>query len=466
MTTENVNTINFSDFELPDFLISRLKEIGFNAPTEIQSKVIPLVLNSKNILASSKTGSGKTGAFAIPILAKVMNSSNAALILVPTRELAIQIKDAIHNIRGEERINTALIFGGSDIRRQMDTLRRNPNIIIATPGRLNDHILRKTIDLSKFNVLVLDEFDRMLEMGFKNEINTIIAKIPKERQTLMFSATTRKSIKDIASTYMQNYEEVILANTVDDHKNITQEFLQIPHSSKYTTLIDNIAKKEGTVIIFVGTKRMADQLCQSLQDDGHSADSIHGDLRQREREKAIKDFRTGKYRILVATDVVARGLDVPHVKIIINYDMPKNPEDYTHRIGRTGRADETGLSISFITPIDRKIHQAIIMKSNSDEFEGDSYKKGGNFGRRTSSGNRSGGGYGRGSGGSENRDGYKKSYNQGGNREGGNNYNRSSNNDGNSDGGYRGGDRNDNRGNKEGGYRNDDRKKPYRKFND
>lgn len=362
--------LDFKSLDLPAILVEQLSSIGFTAPTEIQQKAIPDVINGKDILASSQTGSGKTGAFVIPIIAKITSDANTrALILAPTRELAIQIKTAIHDIRGSMKIDTGVIFGGSDIRRQIDSLKKNPSIVIATPGRLKDHITRKTIDLSKFNVLVLDEFDRMLDMGFKEDIATVISKLPKERQTLMFSATTRKSIMDAAKLYLNNYSEISVGKSGDDHKNIVQEFVQISHNNKYDGLLKEAASRDGSMMIFVNTKRMADDLVDMLQGDGHDAEAIHGDLRQRERERTIKSFRDEKYRILVATDVAARGIDVPHVRVVINYDMPKNPEDYTHRIGRTGRAGTDGVSISFVTPSDRRVHNAIVSKSDSDNFD-------------------------------------------------------------------------------------------------
>ncbi|QED23468.1 DEAD/DEAH box helicase [Candidatus Deianiraea vastatrix] len=363
-------TLNFENLNLPSALIAKLNSIGFTAPTEIQAKAIPLILDGCDILASSKTGSGKTGAFSMPMLAKVLNGDASALILCPTRELAIQIKDSINNIKYDNTINPVLIFGGSDIKRQIIALKKKPNIIIATPGRLNDHIQRRTIDLSKFNMLILDEFDRMLDMGFKDEIRYIVEHLPKPRQTLMFSATTRQSIKNAAKEYLTNHSEIILANTKEDHKNIKQEFIEVARKDKYEKLVEILEKHFESVIIFVGTKRMADDLTDMLKNDGYKAQEIHGDLRQRERERAIREFRSEKHQILVATDVVARGLDVPHVTLIINYDMPGNPEDYTHRIGRTGRADAIGVSLSFITPSDKKIHRAILEKTNSDEFEG------------------------------------------------------------------------------------------------
>ncbi len=366
--------ISFDSFDLPVSLKNRLKEIGYDKPTEIQALTIPLILDKKDVLASSKTGSGKTGAFAIPMIARIVRDDICVLILAPTRELAVQIKDAIHNLRGAERVNTALILGGSDMSRQIDGLKKNPNVVIATPGRLADHIKRRTINLSKFSMLILDEFDRMLDIGFKEEISMIISKLPEEKQTIMFSATTRQSVKNLAKEYMVDHSEVILESAKDDHKNIQQEFLQIGHSLKHKTLLESIEKHAGSVIVFVATKRMADELAGRLEEDGHMAIAIHGDLRQRERERVIKDFRAEKYRILVATDVAARGLDVPHVKVIINYDMPKSLEDYTHRIGRTGRADALGVSISFVTPIDRKIYHAITMKHDSDKFESEPHR--------------------------------------------------------------------------------------------
>jgi ATP-dependent RNA helicase DeaD len=361
---------NFSNLNLPEFLLQKLNEIGYDKATDIQEKAIPVILEGKDLLASSQTGSGKTGAFTIPIIAKMESNSNLySIIIVPTRELAIQIKDAIQKISDNKKINIALIFGGSDIKRQIATLKRKPNIVIATPGRLQDHVARRTIDLSLFNILVLDEFDRMLDMGFRDEISKIVAKLPANRQTLMFSATIRKSITEYAKNYLSQPVEITVAQKENTHVNIKQDFLNVSVSEKYRTLISEIGTRDGSILVFVNTKRCADDLMSALLEDGHASDAIHGDLRQREREKAIKYFREQKYRILIATDVVARGIDIPHVKHVINYDVPKTFEDYTHRIGRTGRGGASGFSLCFVTSSERKYYNNITMKLNSDESE-------------------------------------------------------------------------------------------------
>ncbi len=363
-------TKTFEELNLPKAVLENLKKMGYVSPTEIQQKVVPSALNGKDILASSKTGSGKTAAFGIPLIANIIKNKSKGLILAPTRELAAQIKDTIMSIIGEEKIFVTLVLGGADIRKQAISLKRFPEVIIATPGRLKDHIDRRNVDLKQYNILVLDEFDRMLEMGFAKEISKVVSELPKERQTFMFSATTRKTVLTNAKTYLKEYEEVILESAKEDHKNIEQKFLEIHHSKKYDTAIEHILACKGDLcIIFVNQKYKARELANDLRSSGHAAKSIHGDLTQRERTRAVEDFKSGDCTILIATDVVARGLDVPGVKLVINYDMPKTPEDYTHRIGRTGRADATGISVSFVTPEDRKIHHAINSKQNSDEFQ-------------------------------------------------------------------------------------------------
>jgi superfamily II DNA/RNA helicase len=399
-----LNIMQFNDLEIPLQIKNNLFEIGYENPTEIQTHAIPYILEGFDVLASSKTGSGKTGAFGIPILAKTIQVNQFSLILVPTRELAMQVKESIQKMAGNEHVKMAVIFGGSSMLRQIDVLKRKPNIVVATPGRLKDHIERGNIKLANFSMLVLDEFDRMLDMGFKNEIKHIISQLPRERQTIMFSATTRKTIQDSAKEYLKSdYKEVIVGSQDDDHSNITQEFIMVTSQNKFQTFFDTIKKNEDkSIIVFVSTKRMADELAEKLHNQGFAVEPIHGDLQQRQREAVIKAFRADKIKTLIATDVVARGLDIPHVEIVMNYDMPKNPEDYTHRIGRTGRAGKEGTSISFVLPQESKIHRAIATKKTSDEFESDFGKRSprsGGFGggSRFGGGGQRSGGFGGGS---------------------------------------------------------------------
>ena len=388
---ENKNAIlsgiSFNELNLPAFLAKKLEHMGYTNPTEIQAKSIPAVLDGKDILASSQTGSGKTGAFVIPIITKIFNNheDNAALILVPTRELALQISDVVNLMRGTAKINTALLFGGTPMDKQIFALKKQPKIIIATPGRLQDHIKRRNVDISNFNILVLDEFDRMLDMGFRDDIAAISRHLPKQRQTLMFSATKRASVISQAKNYLHDFVEISIAQPKDTHQNIEQSFLEVRYEEKYAQLLKVITEKEGSMIIFTNMKRTADDVAYQLKDDGIEAQAIHGDLRQRQREGVIRRFKEGKLRVVVATDVAARGIDIPHIQYVINYDVPMTFEDYTHRIGRTGRAGAKGFSICFVTRSERNLHENIIRKIDADIAEQQFPRKkpqGGNGGNR------------------------------------------------------------------------------------
>lgn len=339
-------------FNLPELLQESLTRLGFNEPTPIQKKAIPLALSGRDILGSAQTGTGKTGAFIIPILAKILESATgSAIILTPTRELAAQVLKVAHELAPRRSgVKTALLIGGEPISKQFRDLKNNPRLIIGTPGRVNDHIKRRTLNLSSTNFLVLDETDRMLDMGFGIQLDEIIKHLPTVRQTLMFSATLPANITKLAEKYLLNPERIAIGQSHHAAPNIQQDFLYLKHAAKYAQLIRELEERTGSVIIFVKTKRGADELAGQLEADDHIASAIHGDLRQRERDRVIKDFRNQKQRVLVATDVAARGLDIPHIEHVINYDLPQSPEDYIHRIGRTARAGSTGAAMSFVSP--------------------------------------------------------------------------------------------------------------------
>ncbi len=378
---------NFSTLNVPQSLIDKLTAMGYTAPTEIQEKAIPAILEGKDILASSKTGSGKTGAFVIPLITKILeNPENYALILVPTRELALQINTVIQSMRGREQINTACVFGGASMDTQIFALKKNPKIVVATPGRLQDHMKRRTIDISHFGILILDEFDRMLDMGFREDIANIVSRLPKERQTLMFSATKRGSVINQAKSYLKNFVEINIETPKETHSNIEQKFIELREEEKYPTVLKEITAIEGTVLIFVNMKRVADDLESWLRSDGIEARAIHGDLRQRQRENITKQFREEKFKVMIATDVMARGIDIAHIRVVINYDTPRAFEDYTHRIGRTGRGGANGTAITLVTRADKTFHNNILRQIDSDTAE-------------PSFGGRSGGGRGGNSGG-------------------------------------------------------------------
>jgi superfamily II DNA/RNA helicase len=383
---------NFSTLNVPQSLIDKLTAMGYTAPTEIQSKAIPAILEGKDILASSKTGSGKTGAFVIPLITKILeNPENYALILVPTRELALQINTVIQSMRGRDQINTACVFGGASMENQIFALKKNPKIVVATPGRLQDHMKRRTIDISHFGILILDEFDRMLDMGFREDIANIVSRLPKERQTLMFSATKRGSVINQAKSYLKNFVEINIETPKETHANIEQKFIELREEEKYPTVLKEITATEGTILIFVNMKRVADDLESWLRSDGIEARAIHGDLRQRQRENITKQFREEKFKVMIATDVMARGIDIAHIKVVINYDTPRAFEDYTHRIGRTGRGGANGTAITLVTRADKTFHNNILRQIDSDTAEPSFGGRGGSGGGRGGSGGGRGG---------------------------------------------------------------------------
>jgi ATP-dependent RNA helicase DeaD len=371
---------SFKDYNLPDNLLHSLEKVNYHSPTEIQHKSIDIILSGSDLLASSKTGSGKTAAFIIPLIAKIAQypKNNFALIIAPTRELVTQIFDTAKLITSKN-IRCCPIVGGVDMRKQISNLRRRPNIIIATPGRIRDHISRETIDIAKINHFILDEFDRMLDMGFKDDIKHIYHKLSDKRQVIMFSATQSKEIVTLAQNYLsEDYKTVNIINKKENNKNITHDFCYLASDQKFDNLIKEIDKKTGSTLIFVNTKRYADKLQELLQENGYKSHAIHGDLRQHKRDRIIKKFRSKYYQILIATDVVARGIDIDHIENVINYDFPRTIEDYIHRVGRTGRMHAKGNALSFISNIDKIVYNKVISElklENKITFPTRKYKK-------------------------------------------------------------------------------------------
>ncbi len=351
----------FQDFGLPALLNEALVNVGYTEPTPIQEKTIPAALLGKDILGSAQTGTGKTAAFMLPLIAQLLkDTEKTALILTPTRELAAQILVFTQKLLGKKSfINTTLLIGGEPMFPQLSALRRNPRIIVGTPGRVNDHLSRGTLSLKKAGVFVLDEADRMLDMGFGIQIEAIAEHLPADRQTMLFSATLPASIMRLTQQYLKDPENVHIESAQITPANIQQDTLNVTSENKFTELLKELDKRSGSVIIFVKTKHGTEKLARSLKDQGHSTDFLHGDLRQNRRSKVIKDFRDSKSRIMIATDVAARGLDIPHIEHVINYDLPQCPEDYVHRIGRTARAGAKGFSLCLIAPQDRRLWAAI-----------------------------------------------------------------------------------------------------------
>lgn len=365
--------------------MSSLERMKFNIPTPIQAQAIPPALEGKDILGSAQTGTGKTGAFGIPLVAKLMqNPRGLALIMTPTRELAMQVGQTLEEFLGKpSTIKTALLIGGDSMPKQIQQLRARPRIIVGTPGRINDHLERGTLMLHETQFLVLDETDRMLDMGFSIQIDRIMKFLPQKRQTLLFSATLPKNIVDMSQKFLNNPVRVSVGSTVQPIAKIKQEMLHMQDGDKYPQLMEQLAKREGSIIIFTKTKWGAEKMAQRLRKDKHSAEAIHGDLNQNKRIRVIDAFRDCKYRILVATDIAARGLDIAHIRHVINFDLPQCPEDYIHRIGRTGRAGAEGEAVCFITPADRDKMNAINRLMNPDaKQEPRSREGGGSFNKK------------------------------------------------------------------------------------
>lgn len=352
---------NFDALTLPEALRHTLKAMEFDKPTPIQAQGIPAAMEGKDILGSAQTGTGKTGAFGIPLVAKLMNNPRGtALVMTPTRELAVQVLEQLEKMLGKRSvIKTALLIGGDSMPKQMQQLRMRPRLLVGTPGRINDHLERGTLMLHEASFLVLDETDRMLDMGFQVQIEKIMKFMPKQRQTLLFSATLPKEIVRIAQNYLTDPVRIAVGGNSQPIEKIKQEVLHVSDSEKYDKLLEQLDKRQGSIIIFTKTKYGTEKMAKRLRKEKYSADAIHGDLRQNRRDRVIANFRDKKYRILVATDIAARGLDIPHIEHVINYDLPQVPEDYIHRIGRTARAGAEGEAICFVTPKDQDLWQAV-----------------------------------------------------------------------------------------------------------
>jgi len=368
---------NFDSLGLSPVLAQNLAKMNYTTPTPIQAEAIPLAMMGRDVMGSAQTGTGKTAAYAIPAVEHLMNNDmSTALILTPTRELGKQVMDIMNQMLGyKNSIKSAFIIGGEPMRKQFQQLERRPRLIVGTPGRINDHLERGSLDLNKADFLVLDETDRMLDMGFSVQLDRIFKYMPKERQTLMFSATLPPEIMRMSKSYLTNPERIAVGSTIEAPKAITQQVIKIDDGAKYDELARQLNDRDGTVIMFVKTKFGTERMAKRLRSEGFEAEAIHGDLKQSRRERVIRDYRAKKFRILVATDVVARGLDIPHIKHVVNYDLPQVPEDFIHRIGRTARAGEQGEALSFVTPKEGRKWHAIEMLMDPDKVAND-YKSG------------------------------------------------------------------------------------------
>ena len=359
---------SFKEMGLNPLIDSSLEVLTFTTPTPIQAQTIPLALQGRDILGSAQTGTGKTLAFAIPLVNRLLNNpTETALVLVPTRELAQQVHQATRQLLGpKSNLRSALLIGGEAFFRQVQQLRSQARIIVGTPGRIIDHLEQGTLSFKDTHFLVLDETDRMFDMGFEKQIEQIIKQVPKERQTLMFSATIPNNIIKTASRYLINPERVAIGKESSPVLKIKQEVVFVSEAEKEAKLIELLATYQESTIIFVKTKWNTEKLAEKLGDFNFKAIALHGDLRQNRRERVIASFRKGTYSVLVATDIAARGIDIPHVRHIVNFDLPQNPEDYIHRIGRTGRAGAEGFAMCLVTPKDSKNWKIIDRFANSE----------------------------------------------------------------------------------------------------
>lgn len=371
---------DFKTLGLPEALNHTLQHMQFTIPTPIQAQAIPHALEGKDILGSAQTGTGKTGAFGIPLVARLLsNPRGSALVMTPTRELATQVLAQLQIMLGKHsKIKTALLIGGDSMPKQLQQLRNRPRLLVGTPGRINDHLERGSLMLHDTNFLVLDETDRMLDMGFTVQIERILKFMPQTRQTMLFSATLPANIVKIAQKYLNNPVHVAVNATSAPAENIKHDVVRVTEGEKHDRLLSELESREGSVIIFVKTKFGTERLATKLSKAGHSAEAIHGDLRQSKRDRVIANFRHKKYRILVATDVAARGLDIPHIEHVINYDLPQCAEDYIHRIGRTARAGAEGSAMCLVTPSDNGKWKAIhrLLDPNAPQEKSSQPKRG------------------------------------------------------------------------------------------
>jgi len=350
---------NFSDIGVSPNILKILDKLSLTSPTPIQKQAIPVALKGTDIVGIAQTGTGKTFAFGIPIIQKLLSSSGQALVLVPTRELALQVNESIKKLADRLNITTIVLIGGESISRQFFELKRRPRLIIATPGRLIDHLKRKSIKLDQIKTLVLDEADMMLDMGFLPQIEEILRSVPKERQTMLFSATMPVLIANLATKYLKLPIRIEVAPQGTIVKNVTQEMIVLEAKDKMKYLEKIIKENEGSILIFVRTRYGVKNIAKKLIANGHKATEIHSDLSQGQRKRALDSFKSGRSRIMVATDVAARGLDVKGIELVINYDLPDSSSDYVHRIGRTARAGKKGKAISLATPSQLKNIKAI-----------------------------------------------------------------------------------------------------------
>src|SRR3954470_1853060 len=357
--------MKFDELGLKPALLRAVESAGYTEPTPIQERAIPVLLTGADLIGCAETGTGKTAAFLLPTMQRMSERKRPGvrvLVLAPTRELVSQIDESYKLLAPKGSPRCAAIIGGASMSRQTDALRKGAGVVVATPGRLLDHVERRTVDLSQVEVLVLDEADRMLDMGFLPQIRKVLAELPRERQTMLFSATMSESIEQLARSTMKSPEMIEISRRGAAAVTVEQKAYVVATESKTALLLDLLERERDTferVLVFTRTRRGAERLSHILRAREHAADEIHADRTQPQREAALRGFKDGSTRVLVATDIAARGIDVDSVSHVINYDVPTAPEDYVHRIGRTGRAGKTGRAITLVTPVDELSMRAI-----------------------------------------------------------------------------------------------------------
>ena len=357
------DAVTFSDLGLGDAVLKALKDVGYETPSAIQAATIPLLLDGRDVVGLAQTGTCKTAAFALPILSRLdlSQKSPQALVLAPTRELALQVCEAFESYASHMRgVHVLPVYGGQAYGVQLSALRRGVHVVVGTPGRIMDHLEKGTLDLTELKYLVLDEADEMLKMGFAEDVETILADTPDDKQVALFSATMPPQIRRISQKYLNDPEEITVKNKTTTSANTTQRYLMVAYPQKVDALtrILEVENFEG-MIVFVRTKNETETLAEKLRARGYSAAAISGDVAQAQRERTVNQLKSGKLDILVATDVAARGLDVDRISHVVNFDIPIDTESYVHRIGRTGRAGRSGAAISFVTPRERRLLGAI-----------------------------------------------------------------------------------------------------------
>jgi ATP-dependent RNA helicase RhlE len=349
--TDKLNApASFAGLGIAPKIMEILDRMEIKTPTPIQHQAIPVAIQGQDLIGIAQTGTGKTLAFGVPMTQRLLSIKGNALVVLPTRELAVQVNDALLKLTRGTDLKSAVLIGGENMNKQRSQLRARPRIIIGTPGRIIDHMEQKNLDLAVTSILVLDEADRMFDMGFAPQIKKILDKVSKDRQTMLFSATMPPEIVKIATGYMKIPSRIEVAPAGTTSQNITQEVFFVQKADKMRILSTILSEYKGSVLLFSRTKFGAKRIASAIRDMGHTASEIHSNRTLPQRLEALRGFKVGKYRVLVATDIAARGIDVKGIELVVNFDLPENPEDYVHRIGRTGRADHEGRAISLATP--------------------------------------------------------------------------------------------------------------------